>query len=115
MSNDPYEDLSAEEKAILKREMKFRIEQQKSREKAQAQMPQIFIASAVLCIAIAAFFAVVTRAPWDENGFNEDMFIPILIPSAGMVLIGVGLWLWRQYKGSNDKNVNGGSSKNKRG
>ena len=116
MSNDLYNDLTDEEKAILKREMKHRIEQQKSREKAQASIPMNFIGLGIFVVIVVVLMAQLTIGSQPEfvfeRGFKERVLLVGLIPGVLLILFGIGMWLRRQYKTTSSESR---SSKNKRG
>ena len=109
MSNDLYDDLTDEEKAILKREIKFRIAQQKARENAQAelarmpQMPAIIVGSSVVMTIIAVLLAFIGSSPEDQNRFNEAYFFPMFITSSLMILFACIWWLWQKLKGAKNR------------
>ena len=116
MSNDIYEDLTDEEKALLKREMKHRIEQQKSREKVQKYGPAMVIAGGLSATIVSVLINLAIPMPYGlDAGFNQQLLVITVAPGLLVVLSGISLWLWRQYKRPDTKNIKGGSSKNKRG
>jgi hypothetical protein len=117
MSNDPYEDLTDEEKALLKREMKFRIEQQRSREKSEKYAPQIllgmgFFFTLVICLSYLVFSNQSLARYRVPIQLNWAMLCFMIAPGAFFSVLAFIAWRKRRNDASGDPSI---KTKNKRG
>lgn len=101
MSNHTHDDLTDEEKALLKRDMKYRIEQQRAREELEAILPKIFIAAGAICLIGMLF---ILASSFKSSG-NLWCILPFIsIPGVLLLLIGAGtLWETQRHKPHGDK------------